>query len=698
MNRLAASASAYLREHADNPVDWYPWGEEAFAQALRLDRPLLVSIGYAACHWCHVMARETFADPGIAARQNALVVSVKVDREERPDVDAVYMDAVQQMTGRGGWPMTVFCLPDGRPFHAGTYYPPRDRGGMAGFPRVLEAVAAAWSERRADLRAAAEQLTSALAPAPLPARPGPAAPAAARGVPERAAARLLEGVDPLHGGFGDQPKFPNAPALLFLLGRAAAEPDAGATSSAPRTAAGAVRQALGAMAHGGIHDQVGGGFHRYAVDRAWRIPHFEKMLVDQAQLASLYARAHRVFGGDEERRVALDTIDHGLAELAVPDGGFAASTDADSEGQEGRYFVWTQEQLDRALGREDGSLASRVFGVEAAGTFEGGTTVLHLPRPLAEVAAGLGGSEPELRAAVDRWRARLREVRARRVAPRRDDTRLTGWNALAAIALLDTGLILDRPDHLRMGLETLECLLDRARPGGRLRHLWHPKAPPVDATLADVGALGLGLAAAHQATLDPRWLDDLAWVAEAVLPRYRDRAGVGWFDVPEDHDARLPVRPRSLEDGAVSSGTALATLFAQRAGVLLGRPGLMDAAGAVLDALAATAMRVPLAFGGLLQAHDQAAAGPVTVTLAGGLAGDGAALLAVVRERYRPQVLCLTVPAAVPAGAAVGASAAAAPAEVAPALGVASALVCRGTVCGLPVTGPEALRVQLGAR
>ena len=681
VNRLAGSASSYLQEHADNPVDWYPWGPEAFARARELDRPILVSIGYAACHWCHVMARESFEDPEIARHQNALFVSVKVDREERPDVDAVYMDAVQALTGRGGWPMTVFCLPDGRPFHAGTYYPPRDRDGMAGFPRVLDAVSTAYAERRAEVERAAADLTRALTPARLTTPAAPAPPFS-----DAAAARLLEQVDGVHGGFGGAPKFPNAPALGFLLGRSAAAPPAAATTDRPSPAS-AVLQALDAMARGGIHDQVGGGFHRYTVDAAWRIPHFEKMLVDQAQLVSLYAAAHRRFGRPADRRVVADTIDHVLADLAVADGGFAASSDADSEGEEGRFFVWTRAQLSRALGADDGALAALVFGVDAAGNFEGGTTVLHLPRPLAEVAAGLGGTPEELEGRVDRWRARLREVRRRRAPPRLDGARLTGWNALAATALLDAGAVLGRPDHRQRGLETLAMVLERSRTDGRLRHVWHRGAPLVDASLTDVAALGLACIAAHQATLDGAWLETAGWVAEAVLPRYRDPHGPGWFDAPEDHDVQLPVRPRSLEDGSVPSGTALAALFALRAGALCGDSGLLAAAGAVLGALAPTAVRVPLAFGGLLLAADEAAAGPVTVAVVGGAAADRAALLGVVRERYRPHVLCLTDPG--PATGRLHPALAAAPP------GRAVAVVCRDSRCGLPQSDPAQLRVEL---
>jgi len=695
VNRLAASTSAYLREHAANPVDWYPWGEEAFARALRLDRPLLVSIGYAACHWCHVMAQETFADPTIAARQNALVVSVKVDREERPDVDAVYMDAVQRLTGGGGWPMTVFCLPDGRPFHAGTYYPPRDQGGMPGFPRVLDAIATAWGERRDEVTRAAEQLTSALIPQPLRGRTQPGPPVHgeqpwAAAVPAAAARRLVGDGDPVHGGFGAAPKFPNAPALHFLLGRVACDPADPEWPQGVETPGGFVERTLDAMARGGIHDQVGGGFHRYTIDAGWRVPHFEKMLVDQAQLATLYSHAHALFGRERDRRVVADTIEYLLADLAVSDGGFAASTDADSEGREGRYFVWTAEQLRNVLGDEDGSLAAQMFGVSRAGNFDDGASILWLPRSVEEVAAELGGTGAEVQEAADGWRERLRAARAGRVPPRRDDSRLTGWNALAAMSLLDAGVVLARPDHRQRGLDTLSIVLERARRGGRLRHLWHPGAPPVEATLSDVAALGLGLVAAHQATLDVHWLEEAAWIADAALPRYRDQSGPGWFDAPADHDPRLPVRPRSLEDGAVASGTALAALFALRAGALLGSAALLADAEEVLESLLPTAARVPLAFGGLLQAAEAARAGPVTVAVGGGTADQREALLAVVQERYRPHVLCLTATGPHPPGSH--------PSLVGwppPGGDRAAAVVCRGTVCALPEADPGGLRVQL---
>ncbi|HZB98288.1 MAG TPA: thioredoxin domain-containing protein, partial [Candidatus Sulfotelmatobacter sp.] len=354
-NRLATETSPYLRQHADNPVDWYPWGVEALEKARREDKPILLSVGYSACHWCHVMAHESFENPAIAALMNELFVNIKVDREERPDVDGIYMQAVQALTGQGGWPMTVFLTPQGEPFHAGTYFPPEDRLGMRSFPTVLQAVADAYRNRRGDIAKTASQLREALQP---PQLSGGADPQPEH--LEQAERNLLAQLDPHAGGFGGAPKFPHPGALDFLLRRHVPSPPAG------------VLLTLDRMARGGIYDQLGGGFHRYSVDSQWAVPHFEKMLYDNAQLVPVYLHVHLITGDPRWRAVTEETLDYVVREMLLPEGGFASSQDADTEGEEGRFFVWTPKQLTDALGGDDAELAARIFGVTERGNFEGG--------------------------------------------------------------------------------------------------------------------------------------------------------------------------------------------------------------------------------------------------------------------------------------------------------------------------------------
>ncbi|HUY61893.1 MAG TPA: thioredoxin domain-containing protein [Candidatus Dormibacteraeota bacterium] len=674
MNRLADETSPYLRQHQDNPVDWYPWGEAAFARAQAEDRPILLSIGYAACHWCHVMAHESFENPAIAARQNALFVNVKVDREERPDVDAVYMDAVQALTGQGGWPMTVFCLPDGRPFHAGTYFPPDDRHGLPGFPRVLEAVAVAYRERGAEVRSAAGRLVDAVRPVVLE-----AAPALQPRWLETATRELLARADRDHGGFGGAPKFPNPALLDFLLARV--EPGGEGWT--------AVVAALDGMARGGVYDQLGGGFHRYSVDAAWRVPHFEKMLYDNAQLARTYLHAFQAGGDPLHRRIVEETLAALARDLRRADGGFASSSDADSEGAEGRYFVWTPPALQAVLGAEDGRLAQRWFGVTARGNVEGGASVLWRPLALEALAGELGTDPGALQARLDRLRQRLLEARGRRAAPARDDKCLVGWNALAVRAFAEAGAVLGRPDLVRIAEATADLLWDRCWSGGRLAHVWHEGQARFDATLEDVAALALACLELYQATFAPRWLAAAGALLTFADGAYRDRAGPGWFDVPEGHDPRLPVRPRSVEDGAVPSGTALMVEACWRWYGLTGEARWAEAAERALRAVGPLAARAPHGFGALLLGLELAVRGPLTVALVGEPAAARGPLLAVARARYRPTMML----AATETGA--GGTEPAVLRDRPALAGAVTAYCCRGFVCERPTTDPGELARQL---
>jgi uncharacterized protein YyaL (SSP411 family) len=459
-NRLANETSPYLLQHKDNPVDWYPWGSEALAKAKAEDKPILVSIGYSACHWCHVMEHESFEDPETAAVMNEHFVNVKVDREERPDVDALYMTAVQAMTGHGGWPLNVFLMPDGTPFYGGTYWPPEDRMGMPAFQRVLEAVADTYRTQREQIEEQGERVRDVLQQA-MSVQPEPGE------IEERLISEAVELLgqrfDARHGGFGGAPKFPQASVLEFLL-----RADRFLDSARARTM---VTTTLDRMAAGGIYDQIGGGFHRYAVDAIWLVPHFEKMLYDNAQLARLYLDAYRLTGTPRYREVVEETLDYVLREMTSPEGGFYSTQDADSEGEEGKFYVWTPEEIDAAVGPEDGRVLRAYYGVEPGGNFEG-KSILFRPNSDEAVATTLGLSVAELREQVRAASAKLRAARDKRVWPGRDEKVLASWNGMMLRAFAEASRALDRPDYRAAAVRSAEFLLTTMSRDGRLLHTY----------------------------------------------------------------------------------------------------------------------------------------------------------------------------------------------------------------------------------
>jgi uncharacterized protein YyaL (SSP411 family) len=479
-NRLASESSPYLLQHAHNPVDWYPWSPEALARAAEEDRPILLSIGYSSCHWCHVMERESFEDPSIAALMNERFVNIKVDREERPDLDQVYMKAVQAMTGHGGWPMTVFLTPGGVPFYSGTYFPPEPRHGMPSFPQVLVAVQDAWQNRRQQLEEQGAKLIQALAAATVGTRGRVAGPA----VLDRAARTLATQYDPAHGGFGGAPKFPSPVTLEFMLRHHVRSGEPAARDMVVHT--------LRRMAAGGIRDHLAGGFHRYSVDQRWLVPHFEKMLYDNALLARAYMDAWRLTGADDLREVAEETLGYMAGDLRSPEGGFFASRDADSEGEEGRYYVWDPEEV-RGCGASAGAtdddlrLFCRVYDVSEGGNFEG-RSILHVPHPIAAVAAAEGLTEAELQARLTPLRRALLDLRARREAPFRDEKVIVSWNGLAIRAFAEAGATFGNPAYLAAGEACADFVLSRLRYDGRLLHSWIGGAPSAMARRR-VGAL-----------------------------------------------------------------------------------------------------------------------------------------------------------------------------------------------------------------
>ncbi|MBO0923906.1 thioredoxin domain-containing protein [Cellulomonas sp. zg-ZUI199] len=680
-NRLATASSPYLLQHADNPVDWWEWGDDAFAEARRRDVPLLVSVGYAACHWCHVMAHESFEDPATAAFMNEHFVCVKVDREERPDVDAVYMTATQAMTGSGGWPMTVFTTPDGKPFYCGTYFPPRRVGQVPSFPEVLAALAAAWTTRRDEVVGSASSIAGVLARRP----PTDGITPTADDVDERVTARALGALgasfDEHHGGFGGAPKFPPSTTLEWLLRHHARTGDADALAMA--------RGTLDAMAGGGMYDQLAGGFARYSVDATWTVPHFEKMLYDNALLLRAYLHAWRLTGEPTYRRVATQTADWLLADLRTPEGGFASALDADSEGREGAFYAWTPQQLRDALGDDDGAWAADVLGVTRDGTFEHGASVLQLRRA------------PDDAARYAAVRDRLRRARAARPWPARDDKVVTAWNGLAVAALAEAGALLDRPDLVAAARDCAQLLADvhtRTDPAGGDRLVRTSRggtaghAPGVLEDYADVADGYLVLAAV---TGEHGWTARAHRLTTTVLAHFRDDDGALFDTADDETDSVLGalMRPQDPTDGPTPSGAAAAAAVLVTLGALTGDLTLREAALAALRAPLGLAGRYPQAAGWALATAEALLDGPREVAVVGP-PDDPAA-----RTLHR---VALTAPAP---GLVVTLGDPAHLDPDAPALlrdrplvdGRPAAYVCRGFVCERPTTDAEALTQQLRA-
>jgi uncharacterized protein YyaL (SSP411 family) len=654
-NALARETSPYLLQHRDNPVDWLPWGDEALRRAREHDRPLIVSIGYSACHWCHVMERESFEDPDTAALMNDRFVCVKVDREERPDVDALYMEAVQVMTGQGGWPLNVFVTPEQVPFYGGTYFPPAPRMGMPSWPQVLDAVADAWDQRRDEIREQGQRMAQRLQGGALLT---PSEEPMTEAALDDAVATLRGAFDSVNGGWGGAPKFPAASTIEFLLRR-------GEHHMSLYT--------LRAMASGGIYDQVAGGFARYSVDATWTVPHFEKMLYDNALLARAYLHGWRVSGDPLLRRTAEETLDWALREMRAPEGGFFSALDADSEGVEGRFYVWTLDELEAALG-DDAPAAVEWFGATRHGNFEGANVLESRgPEP-----------PPEVR---ERVRARLLEVRAQRVRPGLDDKRLASWNALMIAALSEAGALLDRPDLLDAARDAAAFVLDRMRDEhGRLLRTFNAGQARLNAYLEDHGFLLEALLTLYEATFEERWFAEARALADQIVARFADPDQGGFYSTSSDHEA-LVARRKELEDAPIPSGGSAAAFGLLRLAALTGEASYEEHAVSHLRLLHAIAPQHPTAFGHLLQALDFHLAPTREVALAGDHDGV-AALAAVVREELRPHLVLAggsgDGPTAVPLMEGRG-----------PVDGRAAAYVCERFACLRPVTGPDELRALL---
>jgi hypothetical protein len=667
-NRLAEETSPYLLQHKDNPVDWRPWTEETLAEARNQDKPILLSIGYSACHWCHVMERESFEDPETAAFMNEHFVPIKVDREERPDVDDLYMEAVQGMTGHGGWPLTVFLDSEGVPYYGGTYFPPEPRQGMPSFRQVLEATAGAYSTQREELREASARIRDSLAAV---GRVEQSEQPLERSILDRALAGLQANFDRANGGFGGAPKFPPSVTLEFLLARGVIEP---------------ASLTLDKMMHGGIYDQLGGGFHRYAVDATWLVPHFEKMLYDNAQLARVYLHGWQVTGNERWRRVAGETLDWALREMRGPEGGFYSALDADSEGEEGRFYVWDENEMGEAL-TDAGFSADAIervlgyWGVSAAGNFEG-WNILHVP---------LGSSAQQPPELIDA-RTALYAWRDRRVRPGLDDKRICSWNALMIAALADAGAALGREDYLDAACACARFVWESMRDSeGHQLRTWKNGDARLNAYLEDHAFLLEALLRLYEATLAVRWFDAARETADVMIERFGDDERGGFFTTSNDHE-ELIARRKDVGDHPIPSGNSSAAFGLLRLAALTGENRYEERAVGTMRLFAPAAAQHPDAFGHLLQAIDFHLSPVREIALVapanGGPAASLADLARVVRSTYRPHVVL--------AGGAEGTDRPELLRERTPVEGQPAAYVCEHFACQAPVTEPKELEAQLG--
>jgi len=667
-NHLATEKSPYLRQHASNPVDWYAWGEDAFARARAEDKPLLVSIGYSSCHWCHVMAHESFENLAVAGLMNGSFVNVKVDREERPDVDAVYMEAVQMMTGQGGWPLNVFLTPDLKPFFGGTYWPPAPRHGLPSWTQVLQSIALAWRNERPRVIESAASLTGNMAGSLQLSATSTQFDAR---VLDEAAASLVAQLDPLNGGFGGAPKFPQPCNLEFLLRTYA-------RTGAPDMLR-AVTVTLDHMAAGGIHDQIGGGFHRYSVDATWTVPHFEKMLYDNALLSALYVYAWQATKETRYRDVAEDSLDYLLRDMRSPEGGFYSAEDADSEGGEGCFYLWTPDVVRSVLSGDEAAAALKAYGITAEGNFEG--------RSIPTRRVSLEGDQ---RAILQQARKRMLDARTHRPQPERDEKILTGWNGLAIRSFVLAGRTFGREDYLQAAEVAARFLLDALCDGDRLLHLYNGGPASIPAYLDDHAFLIEALTALYETTGEARWLDHAGRLATMMVMTFEDRDRGGFFDVEEAAAGMLPVRPKSLFDSVMPAGGSAAAMALLRLAALTGEENFVSPAlrsiGLVRDALGGHAG----GFGYLLSALDFHLHGNQEIVVVGPADRDDTRdMLSAIFERFLPLAVTAHFD----------------PAASHPDLpvfqdreligGRATAYVCRSFACDLPATDLATLTTQL---
>ncbi len=683
-NRLLHETSPYLMQHAHNPVDWYPWGPEALERAHTENKPILLSIGYSACHWCHVMAHESFEDPATAELMNQNFVNIKVDREERPDLDGIYMEAVQAMTGRGGWPMTVFLTPDGAPFYAGTYFPPDDRYApqMPGFPAILLALAEAWEQRPADIAHNATQIKQILENNLKLANQS--SDLLDEDLLKTAWATLADQFDFKRGGLNGAPKFPQPMLLDFALRcyRRFHDP----------IALQVVELTLHKMANGGMYDQLGGGFHRYSTDAVWLVPHFEKMLYDNAQLSQTYLNAFLLTGNAFYEQIAVETLDYVVREMLSPTGGFYSTQDADSEGEEGKFFVWSRAEIEAALG-SDAPAFIKYYGVTDKGNFEH-KNILNVPRPLETVAVELNMTGADLQEILSRGRTILYKLREQRIKPGRDEKMLTAWNGMMLKSFAIAARVLKRPDYLEIALGNANFILQNLeREGKLLRTFKEGQEAKLNGYLEDYSYLVDGLLALYEATFDLNWLQHARRLTDTMLGRYWDDENSCFYDTATDHET-LVVRPRSYFDNAVPSGQSVAADVLLRLALLTGdTQDYQPKAAAVLRQFAALAVEHPSGFGRLLGVLDFWLGAPKEVVIVGQSdAADVQALLEVVYGAYLPNKVVMLRDTSVSAEQEAQYPLLQDRTQIE---GKATAYVCENYTCQRPVTTVEELEQQL---
>jgi uncharacterized protein YyaL (SSP411 family) len=680
MNHLKGATSPYLLQHAENPVDWYPWGDEALNRAKQEDKPILLSVGYSACHWCHVMAHESFEDPATAAIMNDHFVCIKVDREERPDIDDIYMQATLMFNhGNGGWPMTVFLTPDARPFHAGTYYPKTDHPHMPSFRKIMAAVVEAYQNRRDQVEDIAMQVTQGLQRDPLTV--GGSDDGLIGELLDKAAATMIQNYDATNGGLTrGHPKFPAPMNLEYLLRYAIHTGD-------PRIQE-ILNFTLRKMAHGGMYDQVGGGFHRYSVDERWLVPHFEKMLYDNAQLSRLYAHAWAVMEEAHFKQTATEIYDYVLGEMTSPDGGFYSSTDADSEGEEGKFFVWTLDELRSVLDPEEFRVVSVCWGVTEEGNFEG-VNILHVPAEEDQIADQLSLPIEQVRARVGSAKAKLYAIRKRRVAPLRDEKILAAWNGLMLASLSEASRLLNRDDYKNAAVRNAKFLIDFMLKDGRLLHSHKDGESQINGYLEDYANVIDGLLALYQATFDPHYFKIAQDLADCVLAHFAAPEG-GFFDTSDDHEA-LIARPRNMQDNALPSGNSMIARVLILLHAYTGEAKYEEAARGVLRQLINAMSEYPLAFGEALSATDLLIRGVQEVAIVGDPENPATgSMILALNSGYAPNRVIALAPqesgeSAVPPLLALRGLVDGKPA----------AYVCQNFVCQRPVTDATALRDQL---
>ena len=687
-NRLINETSPYLLQHAHNPVDWYPWGEEALQRAANEDKPIMLSIGYSACHWCHVMERESFEDEAIAALMNQNFISIKVDREERPDLDAVYMEAVQALTGSGGWPMTVFLTPQGKPFYGGTYFPPADRQGMPGFARILESVSQAYRTNRGEIERVTNQLTEQMG------RTGQLAKGSGLLTDEilhQAYSHLASNFDYQNGGFGAAPKFPQPMTPEFLLRHYHRTRDGHTLEM--------VNLTLEKMARGGMYDQIGGGFHRYSTDTYWLVPHFEKMLYDNALLARLYLHAFQLTQRPLYRRITEEILDYVLREMTDLQGGFYSAQDADSEGEEGKFFLWSRSQVVSELGEEEGSLFADFFDISEGGNFEG-SNIPNIKMKAMTFAQERGIPLEQLVSVVQRGKAKLLEVREQRIHPLRDDKVLTSWNGMMLRSLAEAGAALNRRDYLEAASDNAAFLLEHMRPEGRLLRTFREGQAKLLGYLEDYAFAADGLLALYEATFELRWLRESVGLADEMLRLFWDEELGGFYDTGIDHES-LVVRPRDIFDNAQPCGGSVATDVLLRLAIITGKEEYQARAAQPLRAIHQLMSRAPGGTGQWLAALDFYLSLPKEIVITGPRTDSRTqALLEAVFQRYLPNRVVMGAPNGVQnLGAAEQSFVTALPLLEQRGLdeGQPTAYVCQHYVCQLPVTDPDALARQLEA-